>query len=455
MKNDKNCVKFYFTSVEGARLKEMEDLPLKAVKPSDLPVLTLDTSHPGRTLDGFGATFNEAGWAILKELPVSTRREFFRNLFDPREGAGFSLCASPVGHNDFSLDYYSYNESIGDEEMRDFSIRRDQDYLIPYIREALAVGSFQLVCRPDFPPAWMLDDQKRLAPRCYAVFAHYLSLFVLAYKREGIPVNWISMFNEPRIYVNIGGEELRNLIRDHVGPLFRKEHPDVGLQVCDSYNRDQVKSDWQPSLEDPETRRYVDGAAYHSYHWEYTSIQNVKDIAMEYPELKIWQTEVAHLYTRPVLGYHDGELWGKMIADDLNHGASGWIFWNMLLDQEGGPWNQHPFNPGYPQDALAVYLKENESIFLTSKFYYLSHFSRFIRPGARVIPNQVFQENKPFPENALYWFRIFTFRNPDGKLGLVVMNTNDDDNCCLVRAEGQEFLVNLPGHSIASCLWGS
>ena len=100
--------------------------------------LVIHTDSTLQTVDGFGSCFNEQGWASLSVLSEEQRDSIMTELFRPGAGANFVMGRMPIGANDFSLDYYSYDETDGDFEMKDFSIEHDKGTLIPFIKWALA-----------------------------------------------------------------------------------------------------------------------------------------------------------------------------------------------------------------------------------------------------------------------------------------------------------------------------
>lgn len=63
----------------------------------------------------------------------------------------------------------------------------------------------------------------------------------------------------------------------------------------------------------------------------------------------MWMTELCYAtecgdypLTAPKLpryDFEDGHNWGNVIMLDLEAGANGWIYWNMILNQNGGPWS--------------------------------------------------------------------------------------------------------------------
>ncbi len=106
---------------------------------------------------GFGACFNELGWRALNVLSEADSDELLEELFSPaRDGAKLDLCRLPIGGNDYSLDWYSLDEVPGDYELAHFSIARDKQTLIPYIKRALAhTDQLKLLASPWSPPTWM------------------------------------------------------------------------------------------------------------------------------------------------------------------------------------------------------------------------------------------------------------------------------------------------------------
>ena len=83
---------------------------------------------------------------------------------------------------------------------------------------------------------------------------------------------------------------------------------------------------------------------YHGYNEG--GFDQIKALGARYPDIPLWMTELCHGYIvktprEPALPRHDfedGDYWGNMIFSDLESGASAWIYWNMILDEKGGPW---------------------------------------------------------------------------------------------------------------------
>ena len=122
------------------------------------------TGSPLQTVQGFGACFNELGWTSLSLLSERDREIVFKELFSPGYGASFNICRMPVGANDFSLNWYSYDETDGDFEMKDFSIRNDLNTLVPFIKTAKRFNpKLKLWASPWSPPQWMKQNKRYAA----------------------------------------------------------------------------------------------------------------------------------------------------------------------------------------------------------------------------------------------------------------------------------------------------
>jgi len=122
----------------------------------ETPDVQINPNDTLQAIDGFGACFNELGYISLSQLPENDKAAIMKELFEPGAGANFTICRMPVGANDFSLDWYSYNETEGDFEMKNFSIQNDLKTLVPFIHEAQKYNpDLKIWSSPWSPPAWM------------------------------------------------------------------------------------------------------------------------------------------------------------------------------------------------------------------------------------------------------------------------------------------------------------
>ena len=110
-----------------------------------------------QTWEGFGGAFNEKGWGTLSVLSQADRDQALSLLFGD-DGARFNMGRVPIGANDYSIDRYTLDEvaSSSDKSLASFSVSRDQQNLIPFIKAAMGVRSnLRFWASPWTPPPWM------------------------------------------------------------------------------------------------------------------------------------------------------------------------------------------------------------------------------------------------------------------------------------------------------------
>jgi glucosylceramidase len=133
-----------------------------------------------------------------------------------------------------------------------------------------------------------------------------------------------------------------------------------------------------------------------------------------------------------------GEQYGHSMINDFNSGAVGWTDWNILLDETGGP--NHVKNFCFA--PVHADTQTGELIY-TNSYYYIGHFSKFVRPGARRIACS--------PSRSQLLSTAFV--NPEGKVAVVVMNKSDKTIPYYLWLEGQAAEVNSQPHSIQTLVF--
>jgi glucosylceramidase len=143
--------------------------------------------------------------------------------------------------------------------------------------------------------------------------------------------------------------------------------------------------------------------------------------------------------------YADGDVWAAQIVGDLKAGASAWIYWNMILDETGGPWLVSPeHEDGDPnsQSAVVHIDRRTHEVTYTPLYYYLSHFSRFVRPGSVRIGDEVAGDG----------VTSVAFRRPDGAIVTELVNSGGETTV-RVGWRGLSLGYTLPGRSITTLVW--
>jgi glucosylceramidase len=201
------------------------------------------------------------------------------------------------------------------------------------------------------------------------------------------------------------------------------------------HNRDLIYQRASTILNDPDAAKYVWGIGFHWYEtWTGGGMQfdNLQRVYETYPEKNLIFTEgCKEKFSLPNIHDWDlGEKYGYSLINDFNNGTTGWIDWNILLDETGGP--NHVGNFCFaPVHADS---RTGELIY-TNAFYYLGHFSKFVRPDAKRIATSSNREK----------LLATAFKNADGKLSVVVMNMSSEKmNCKLIIDGKQAALESLP-----------
>jgi len=461
--NSHPIVQFYLSSPKGERLTKMESKAFGNVKNRSQNMIVIDETRKYQIIDGFGASFNEAGMICLNALERSKADSVMKKLFDTNDGAGFSLMKSPIAACDFSSagPWYSYNDTPGDTAMNHFTIKRDlgPNGLVNYIKWAQKFGRFAIHSTMDFPPDWMLvslkKGEKHIRPEYYNALAKYYALYILAYKSEGINIDYLSPLNEPDNlwYTNVTYSAIKDIIWNHLLPLFRKEVISTRIQLGEAVTRTEGLKKIPSVLDKAEFRQFISTITVHGYDWN--RFDAIAELHKKYPDKPIWMSEVCYAQTSnipphgpkkvPVYDFSDGQFWGNMIMNDLKSGASGWIYWNMILDEQGGPWlvsEVHGNPENNAQHPIVIINRHTGEVSYTGLYFYLSHFSRFVRPGAFRIMVTGNTEK----------LNVAAFMNPDGKKVVVVIN-NDNTTDVSIQWNNCEMPCSFPAHSIATLVW--
>jgi len=419
----------------------------------------IDVANPLQTIDGFGACFNELGWISLSLLNEADRENIFRELFDYGKGANFTVCRMPLGANDFSRDWYSYNETDGDFEMKNFSIANDRQTLVPFIKAALKFNSgLKIWASPWSPPEWMKDNkhyacqpldtsffdnigQNGITPdqvrregmnmfiqedAYFKAYALYFRKFIEAYRTENINIFMVMPQNEfnscqpfPSCTWQAAG--LATFIGKYLGP----EMHNLGVEVMFGTMERPNAALADTSLMDPECKKYITGAGF-----QWAGKRSVGDIHNRYPHLKIYQTE-----QECGNGQNNWRgcvySWGLM-KHFFNNGTNVYNYWNISLEEGGlSRW-------GWRQNSLVTVNKDDRTYRYTYEYYLMKHASHFVLPGARFLP-----VSGEFTD-------LIAFRNADGSYVLVIHNPGDVEIKPVIQIGDRTISITLKPQSFST-----
>lgn len=413
------------------------------------PCVFVDPGKSFQTFIGIGGALTDASAETFARMSAEKQNELLEKFFDPVKGIGYTLARTNIHSCDFSSASYTYVKDQ-DATLASFTVDHDKQFRIPFIKKAIAAagGSLTLYASPWSPPAWMKDNNNmlqggKLKPEFRQAWADYFVRFVQAYESEGIPVWGLSVQNEPMakqrwescIYT---AEEERDFIRDYLGPTLQKAGLGDRKLIAWDHNRDLIYQRAATILDDPEAARYVWGIGFHWYeNWTGGGniFDNVRRVHETYPGINLLFTEgCAETFTESKMGdWKWGEMYGRNMIQDFNNGTVGWTDWNIFLDETGGP--NHVSNLCF---APVHADRRTQEIHYLNSYYYIGHFSKFIRPGARRI----------ISSSSRGQLLTTAFKNVDGSLVVVVMNPTDDKIPYRIWLSGQAAETTSLPHSI-------
>lgn len=386
----------------------------------------VDPSKTDQEFIGIGGALTDAAAETFARLPPAKQDELMQAYYSTENGIGYTFARTNINSCDFSSSSYTYVQE-GDEDLKTFDVAPDRQYKIPLIKRAIAAagGNLTLFASPWSPPAYMKDNNNmlqggKLKPEFYSTWALYYAKFVKSYAEEGIPVWGITIQNEPMATqrwescIYYAWEE-RDFLKNYLGPTMHREGlKDVKIIVWD-HNRDLIIQRAQTIFNDPEASKYAWGIGFHWYEdWSggQQMYGNVAYVHQFWPDKHLIFTEGTPASFNPERynSWKLGEDYGISMIHDFNSGAVAWTDWNILLDERGGP--NHVGNFCFA--PVHADTRTGELIY-TNSFWYIGHFSKYIRPGAKRIP----------ASSSRSTLLTTAFINQDGKIAVVVMNPID------------------------------
>lgn len=440
-------IKVYETSAKGNALTLLS----KFTAADKSLNIRIDKDKKYQKIIGFGGSFTEASAYLLNKLSRENREKILQAYFGD-EGAKYSLTRTHMASCDFSLNNYTYAKVENDLELNHFTIEDDKGDLIPMILDAKKISreSFKIISSPWTVPPWMKDNKSyvggKLLPQYNNAFALYFSKYLSAYKKEGIDIWGVTVINEPHGNGNnwestlFSPKEMTDFVQDYLGPKLEKD----GWSNINIFGYDQNRAglkEWVDEMYRDETSsKYFAGTAIHWYESTYDYFPEALQYAHEKATNKLL-IETEGCVDSEIPKWRDDEWYWKKEATDwgwdwasekdkhlhpkyapvnryatdiigcLNNYVNGWIDWNMVLDKQGGPnWFKNWCI------APVIVDPENDEIYFTPLYYIMSHFSKFMRPGAVKIDCEI-NHNEVMAT---------AVQNTDGSIVIAVFNPTDE-----------------------------
>ncbi len=452
-KKPETAVQVWVTMPDKSLLLErQEDVSFgRAADPETLTV-AVDDGVRYQRMEGFGASLTDSSaWLIANRLSERQREELMKLLFDHEAGIGISYLRLPMGASDFALGLYSYNDmpqGEADPELSRFSIEHDRAYVVPLLKQALAINpELSLMASPWSPPGWMKTSDSliggNLRPDSYEAFARYFVKFLEAYRDEGVPIGAITLQNEPHHVpsdypgMRMNAEEQTLLVKKHVGPALREAGLATDIVIWD-HNWDET---YYPLavLNDPEAKEFVAGTAFHGYAGQVEAQSRLHEA---HPDKGIYFTESSGGEWATDFGANVRWDMQTLIIGATRNWAKTVLKWNLALDENHGP------KLGGCQDCRGVVTigQSTGEATLNEEYYAFGHASKFVRAGAYRIESDS-HGNESIETTA--------FLNPDGSLVLIALNSSAVSLDFQVKWRERAYAYTLPAGAAATFVWHS
>jgi glucosylceramidase len=414
-------------------------------------IIVVDESRRYQSMEGFGAAMTDSSaWLLEEQLSTPERERVMRDLFDPRQGIGISFLRVPLGASDLARNHYSYDEMPAgqrDPGLQHFSIDHDRAYILPALRQALALNpAITLMASPWSPPGWMKSHDSmaggQLREDASTDFADYLTHALLAYRQAGVPFQYLSLQNEPLYETQdypgtlMPASQQKKLIGGFVGPALEKAGLPTHILAYD-HNWDHPEYPLEV-LADPAAARYTAGSAFHCYGGDVSAQAAVHE---RFPSKGLWLTECSGGT------WQSGNLLAvteKLLIESTRQWSRAVVLWGLALDEKNGP------NAGGCATCRGLVTvdrsREPHRAHYTVDYYAVGQVSRFVRPGAMRI------DSTDLGPASL---ETVAFQNPDGSIALVVLNNAEKASSFSVSWRGKNFPASLASGSVATYLWSA
>ena len=471
--NDEKSITVYETSKSGHQLTVVNPF----VNTKDAASIIVDLNREKQTITGFGGAFTEASASLLNQLGEENRTKIL-NAYFAKEGANYSLTRTHMNSCDFSLENYSYTPVEGDTNLDHFSVEEDKDDLIPMIKEAMKISEdgFKLFASPWTAAPWMKDNNSwvggKLLPKYYDTWALFFSKYVDAYRAEGIDIWGFTVENEPHGNGNnwesmlFSPEEMTDFVVNHLSPKLHADGKGELVILGYDQNREGIKEWVDVMFKDQQTAQHYDGTAIHWYESTYDYFPEMLQYAHEKApnkyliqteacvddEVPVWKDD-AWYWTKEATdwGYKWREeekkylhpkyapvnRYARDIIGCLNNWVDGWVDWNMVLDRQGGPnWKKNWCI------APVIVDPDKDEVYFTPLYYVLSHFSKFIRPGAKIVA----------VDNNDEALMVTAAKNPDQSIAVVVFNQGMEEKNYSLNLESFQKNIVIGAQSLQTII---
>lgn len=419
-----------------------------------LPTIEVDEHTRFQPMDGFGFALTGGSAELLMRMSPAARSALLKELFAPEGSSiGVSILRVSIGSSDMNEKVFTYDDLPAgqrDPQLAHFDLGPDRADVVPILKEILAINPrLTILGSPWSPPSWMKSNDApkagSLLPEDYPVYARYFVRYIQAMRAEGIPINAITVQNEPLNPHNtpsllMSATEEDAFIRDALGPAFKA----AGLQTkIILYDHNCDRPDYPLSiLADPQARQYVTGSGFHLYAGDVSAMTAVHNA---YPDKGVYFTEQMVIEKPGEIPFKIEDPVSRVVIGATENWSREVLLWNLAADPHNGP---HTPDGGCPICQGAVTL-DGDTVTRNLAFYTIAHISKFVPPGSTHIqttgPETIGPQTLQLAQVA--------FETPTHRKVLLVANKASVAATFNVRYHGQVFTSTLNGGSVATYVW--
>uniref|UniRef100_A0A1I8MQB8 Glucosylceramidase n=1 Tax=Musca domestica TaxID=7370 RepID=A0A1I8MQB8_MUSDO len=411
-------------------------LPKTLEKPS--ASIAINRNKTYQKITGFGGALTGTVAYLLDKMKPELQDQLFRTYYH-KDGIAYNLLRTSIGGCDFDLEPWAYNERPqNDVNLSNFTQLDRRDLLkvkqIKRLETVAFIDDLKIMAAAWSPPPWMKTNNdwtgySNLQPIYYQTWALYHLRFLELMQAKNITIWSISTGNEPLNgvigwffvhFMSLGWTPRNQAIylNDYLGPMLKKSQF-KNVLIFGNDDQRYTYPTWfeRMNATKPGSLTYLDGLAVHWYWDDIFGPELIDNTMTSFPDKlllntescvgdKPWQTH------GPELGsWERGEQYIKAFLQDLQHNFNGWIDWNLVLDERGGPNYVNNF-----VDAPIVVNTTNFSEFYKQPMYYgIGHFSKFVWPDSKRIDVKVSSRERTLD--------AVGFQRRDGVIVVVIFNS--------------------------------
>ncbi len=409
---------------------------------------------------GFGGAFTESAAYNYSLLNDEQKKDFMEKYFDKEKGIAYNFGRTCINSCDFSIAHYTYIEE-GDEGLESFDISHEKQYVLPFIKDAQKYTGegLTLFASPWSPPAFMKTNETpfkggSLKEEYKATWAKYYTKYIKAFAAEGIVISAVSVQNEPKAIqpwesCYYSAEDERDFIEKYLAPALDEAGlSDIKVIVWD-HNKERVYERAKRIFTSKAVEDRVWAVGHHWYSGDH--FEGLRLVHEKFDKTLIC-SEICGVISGKALDV--AENYAKELCGDFNNFTAGFCDWNLLLDDEGGPFHNRSWKAASTEKlvyedkgigcyAPVLYNRDEKKLEYTPIYYYIGHFSKCVERGAHRIATTKYSDQ----------LHTCAFENPDGTHILVIANTSGEDQPTVVRYNNEATAVPMPAHSIATVLF--